>query len=530
MVTFQNMMKWITLLFLLLVVEIASAENARITPTNTIIVNSPTDNYAPGDGQCSLREAIFNANNNDQSGSADCAAGDGEDIIQFNFGGTPTTMVMAGVLGSIDITSHIWIDASGETVTLSAEQLTSSLFVLENCICSLTLRRFAIANAAVDDNGNGGVLRLHPYTTAHFDEMHLHDNHAGDGGVAFVELATLIIERSTFERNAATEGWGGVVFAFGNSELIIRRSSFLNNWADTFGGAIYISSSRLELYNSVFEHNRTESTGQDGGAIRIHESFDPCTASTYIEDTTFAHNVADRRGGAISNAGSIEIVNSTFYANQAGGYGGAMYSFSADCTPNRPTKISYSTFHGNSSEALLGHAVYFSESGNRDGIVMNANIMTKRHDVVSLTGPSCYAADGASINPISSLGGNVVNGCSDQLTHTSDQQTATLALGALIDNGGTPAPTAPPKTLAIPNTSSLAYNAKNFCDIGDDQRGESRSVRRCDAGAYELEGVPTMVEISQQSTGNGRQWSVGFFVVLLMLTLCARMSGLHNRA
>jgi CSLREA domain-containing protein len=48
-----------------------------------ITVNSTADAVA-NNGQCTLREAIINANNNNQAGSTDCVAGSGIDTIQFN--------------------------------------------------------------------------------------------------------------------------------------------------------------------------------------------------------------------------------------------------------------------------------------------------------------------------------------------------------------------------------------------------------------------------------------------------------------
>ncbi len=51
-----------------------------------IVVNSAEDIIA-NDGVCTLREAMINANTDSQSGSRDCAAGNGRDIIVFNIPG-----------------------------------------------------------------------------------------------------------------------------------------------------------------------------------------------------------------------------------------------------------------------------------------------------------------------------------------------------------------------------------------------------------------------------------------------------------
>lgn len=72
----------------------------------TIIVNDPGDTAVGGDGICTLREAITNANNNSQlpgSVAGDCVAGTaGLDNIQFDLGaGTPTINIVGSQLPTI---------------------------------------------------------------------------------------------------------------------------------------------------------------------------------------------------------------------------------------------------------------------------------------------------------------------------------------------------------------------------------------------------------------------------------------------
>jgi CSLREA domain-containing protein len=93
-------------------------------PLAYITVSSPADTQV-NDGFCTLREAILNANADDQSGSTDCAAGSGTDTIAFdadtcgfsgtslkntdplllgldNYGGTTSTMALAKSSPAID--------------------------------------------------------------------------------------------------------------------------------------------------------------------------------------------------------------------------------------------------------------------------------------------------------------------------------------------------------------------------------------------------------------------------------------------
>lgn len=75
-----------------------------------IVVTSASDVTA-NNGACTLREAILNANNNNQSGSTDCAPGNGRDTIRFNIPGPgPHTIAPTSPLPTI--TDPAVIDAT----------------------------------------------------------------------------------------------------------------------------------------------------------------------------------------------------------------------------------------------------------------------------------------------------------------------------------------------------------------------------------------------------------------------------------
>lgn len=61
-------------LFLTLGLILLTAGPAAYAQT-TIQVTTTVDNENAGDGECTLREAIINANNNTDSTNGDCAAG-----------------------------------------------------------------------------------------------------------------------------------------------------------------------------------------------------------------------------------------------------------------------------------------------------------------------------------------------------------------------------------------------------------------------------------------------------------------------
>jgi len=72
-----------------------------LAPTAVITVDSAADVAVAGDGSCTLREAINNANVNGDTTAGDCAAGTGLDTIAFAIGAGPVTISPAGGLPTI---------------------------------------------------------------------------------------------------------------------------------------------------------------------------------------------------------------------------------------------------------------------------------------------------------------------------------------------------------------------------------------------------------------------------------------------
>jgi CSLREA domain-containing protein len=81
-------------------------------PLATITVDTSADIAVAGDGSCSLREAILNANSNSDTTSGDCVAGSGGDLIAFQIdgGGAAATIQVDPVLP--DVTGSITIDGT----------------------------------------------------------------------------------------------------------------------------------------------------------------------------------------------------------------------------------------------------------------------------------------------------------------------------------------------------------------------------------------------------------------------------------
>src|SRR5437879_1813882 len=69
-------------------VLISIGRTVRASTVNSLTVNTTSDSSVAGDGLCSLREAIENANSKADITGGDCSPGTGTDAIAFSVSGT----------------------------------------------------------------------------------------------------------------------------------------------------------------------------------------------------------------------------------------------------------------------------------------------------------------------------------------------------------------------------------------------------------------------------------------------------------
>jgi uncharacterized repeat protein (TIGR01451 family)/CSLREA domain-containing protein len=261
------------------------------TRGSTITVTTATDETNTN-GQCSLREAILNANHNDLSGSADCDAGSGPyDILVFS----PSLANMTTTLGSeLVITESVIIDASGvDGVTISGG---GSVRVFHVSDGGATFRALTIANGFVEDTdgsiyGGGGIYAEGSTTSVHLDRATVrgcqangtYDDYSGYGGGLLLNYAAGYVVNSTFSGNGA-EVSGGAIADYQGSSIEIAHSTLTNNHGDHAGtgaGVIYLWDGDASLENSILAGN---TGGQD--ANYFSESGGTLTSLDYnLSDT-----------------------------------------------------------------------------------------------------------------------------------------------------------------------------------------------------------------------------------------------------
>ena len=287
-----------TVLLLALVVSMWASQAAWAA---TITVDT-TANKRITDSQCSLREAIINANRDNQAGSTDCAAGSGIDTIVFDLGSSATI-----TLGrQLDITDaeRLTINGGAADITVSGNDKVRVFQVVEGA--RLTLNKLTVSDGLANDsspfnNRGGGV-----------------ENSGGN----------LTITKSTFSGNSSVSangtGAGGAVATQSIGDkggtVIVKNSTFSGNSADGSGGGIYILVATATVSNSTFSGNSAPA----GGGM-FNSNFSTLT----VTNSTFSGNSASNNGGGISNFGTtLTIESSTFAANSAF-FGDSIFNSSA---------------------------------------------------------------------------------------------------------------------------------------------------------------------------------------------------------
>jgi CSLREA domain-containing protein len=182
----------------------------------TIVVNSTADTTQI-DSQCTLREALSNANNDD-SGMVDCAAGSGDDVID-----------LSGISGTITL---------GDTLDFAS---------------NISLLGPSASVLALDGNGNR-VIEVGSTATVKIEGVKVTGGSSAGSGGGILNKGTLTLTDTTISRNFA--GRGGGIYNF-NDTLILTNSTVSENEASDIGGGIYNESGNLILTNTTVSGNRS---------------------------------------------------------------------------------------------------------------------------------------------------------------------------------------------------------------------------------------------------------------------------------
>lgn len=485
----------VALLLVLAPVGLVLTQSRLHASGNTITVNNTTDPASTsGNGFCTLREAINNANSpgtnttctNTIPQICDCPVGTGADTIIF-----------CGVSGTGTITLGSGLPAIKHTLTIDGRARDG------NCLPA------AGQTITIDGANSYGVLAVYPGGTVNLNDLtiaHGSANVVGTGNVGggVSNYGTLTVTNCTFSGNSATAsgnlGAGGAG-VFNDGTLTVTNCTFSGNTVygvNGFGGGVF-NYGTLTVTNSTFSANIA---GYSGGAV-YNDNLGGIANSLIVTNSTFSGNSAHLFGGGIGNFGSLTVTNSAFLGNSTDYVGGGVSNVVGTL------HVTDSTFSGNSANTEGGGVFNNSGatltvtnstfSGNRGGIIANSGTLTVTNSILasSTSGRNCNGtivnggyniSDDASCGFGSSAAANG-NTIGDGVSDTN------LALdpGGLANNGG------PTETIAL-EAGSYAIDAIPLaqCTVTTDQRGDPRPApghNACDIGAYEYQASLTCASI-----------------------------------
>src|SRR5262245_29687306 len=290
---------------------LALGQGVATAATITVTTNDPR--IIP-DGQCSLVEAIVNAND-DAATHADCPAGSGADTIVLPANAymllsnayvtrysTSSGITFSGPsFGLPQITSRITIEGNGATIHRDGNAPAFGLigvrgnFPLPSTPGDLTLQNVTLSGGSggVSNNGNTSIKN---------------SVISGNKGNGVSNSGTLAIENSIISGNTGS----GVSNFYGT--LTIANSTISGNASNSGGGGVYNYGGRLTIANSTISGNRAGHGGgvsnspgyYGGGTLTLNNSLiagNQAAVAPEIENSG-----ATRSGdGAVVNANNFNL-------------------------------------------------------------------------------------------------------------------------------------------------------------------------------------------------------------------------------
>lgn len=281
----------------------------------SVLVVTTTNDGLVQDGKCSVREALINANANNQSGSSDCPAGmpDLQDTIRLE-GGKVYSLNYVG---------------EDDTAQLGDLDIVNNAAELDLVIESTSNTR-AVIKAAFDQNNPDRVLEIAPGAAATLKRITITGGVSSEAGGGIFNEGTLKLEGAWLLKNQSHGGalGGGIYNAPGSWLETSGKTMFSENLSMSAGGALANFGGSVELGETTLQENTALENGGAIANVRVGEK----PGILYLNNsTTLVKNTAagsDAVGGAIWNGagGYLDIRNVTLRENRAVQQGGAIFN------------------------------------------------------------------------------------------------------------------------------------------------------------------------------------------------------------
>ena len=230
----------------------------------------------------------------------------------------------------------------------------------------------------------------------------------GAGGAIYVRDSLLHVVDVTFRNNAAeTPGpdvGGGAIYAAGSLDVAIVGSTFDGN-SGANGGAVGLLNTDGRFANDLFSNNKASGTGANyvGGAAQ------GCAGVAQANQGGAGGN-----GGAIAidggSDGAQTVCGTTFSANTAGEFGGALFR-TADGA-SKPTTFDRSAFQAN--HAKTGGALYVQ---NANPLAITASTFSS--NIATAAGAGDFVSDNLQVTNTTFAGNIATKGVGGALSLTN---------------------------------------------------------------------------------------------------------------
>ena len=479
------------LLFLVTACDFLPTPSPSCVPIYDVTKPDDTDDGVCSLGDCSLREAVANANacpgnqtiNLPADGYTLTIDGDNEDLNKTGDLDITDDLIIIGtgapsINGNIERSFHIH---NGVIATFEGIWLTDGDAIYGGGLVNegfLTLNNFTCNynNVSIPPGGMGDAMGGCIFNTgvAHINNGHFLANTAGYGG-AIYNLAWGAVEvvDSSLTGNEA-EFHGGAVWNDANADIHLYTSTLEMNQAGYRGGAVW-SHGTVNLDGTVIQDNQA---ADFGGGIYLWEGFGT------LDNSWLTLNTAGQGGGIHNEDGMLHSNESGLTANTAsGGMGGGIYN--NGLTPSNGMLMYNTTISANTASGG-GAGIYNTgqfdlrfltiADNNPEGIRIDggAEIKLRSSILSNNTGGDC-----AGITP-DSLDYNLTSDSTCALIGTHDILNVTALIEPLGFHGGT----APSHPLTY-GSPALDSGTPDLCIPHDQNFAPRPQGAWCDRGAFE---------------------------------------------
>ena len=451
-------------------------------------------------GACSLREAVENAGNNDQSGSTDCPAGSLAVVDKIVFDPALNKGRMVMTLGPstnvFEISDSLLIEGNGPENTIIDGNLSRRIFQITTTISTSTnVEMTGITLTGAKSTSLGAAITAGGDSNLSLSNCAFVENVASGAsslaGAVLFNGKTLSVEKCVFEGNRSERSGniraGGAMLLDPDGTARIVDSVFRLNTVTgqdyAAGGAIYLAAGtgdKLIIERTEFSDNSAVATGGEegdhayGGALflGVSQGHRAELLNVTLSGNKVKSNAGDALGGAISVfGGTMQMNNTTLVRNEAtGGVGkttvGGIHSdkdvFMQNSIVAENIGLSAPDCSGNIMSISPGYNLLRNNSG--------CSFTAASQDIVG-----DVEGGGSAIS--AKIAGLSLNGNTSNLTKTHALLTGSPAIDSADPN--------------LPGGSGTCPTT--------DQRGELRPVdgdldggARCDIGAYETDGSGTV--------------------------------------